>query len=59
MTVKDWRNKWKAVRINFPTGGMKMFGGVKTVSITSHLTEFAAMLKASGWQILGTKTMLV
>lgn len=36
-----------------------MFGNVKTVSITSHLTEFAAMPKASGWQILGTKTMLV
>ena len=36
-----------------------MFGNVKTVSITSHLTEFAAMLKANGWQISGTKTMPV
>jgi len=25
---------------------MRMFGNVKTVSITSHLTEFAAMLKS-------------
>lgn len=36
-----------------------MFGNVKTVGIMSHLTEFAAMPKASGWQISRTKTMPV